>query len=141
MSRSGGRRLAEVERSAGDHEVCAYIWTCFQKRLYFSYPTGQQCFNMWDYNMSFVWDPQVHVNQDAAVTVDARTANPIPVSILIPTTPDVDTSTGWRTVHCRVPDFELVHNRVSRNDSDIPLDWLSGARAIGSNGVPQLDAR
>lgn len=115
---------------AGDYEVRAFIWTWFQKPLCFSFPTGQQCFNVWDYSMSFVWDPQIHVNQDTTVTLDARSANPIP----IPATPDSDTSTGWRhTPTCCRPEFHLVSDRVARDGSDIPWDWQSSAHAIGSN--------
>jgi hypothetical protein len=105
---------------AGNYEVRAFIDTWFQKKVCFTTSSGQQCSEVWDYDMSFVWDPQLHVNRNMSVTLDARTANPIP----IPSTPDSDTSA------CCNQNFQLVSDRVARTGEDIPWFWQSGGHYL-----------
>jgi hypothetical protein len=113
---------------AGHYDIRAFIFTPFQKTIVFQTPDGPQTETVWDYNMSFVWQPQVTINHDTTLHFDARTAKAIP----LPTTPDSDTGNGWRRpgANCCDPEFQLVTDRVSPDGSDIPWYWQSGAHAL-----------
>jgi hypothetical protein len=113
---------------AGHYDVRAFIFTPFQKTIVFQTPDGPQTETVWDYNMSFVWQPQVTIKADTTLHFDARTAKAIP----LPSTPDKDTGNGWRQPgHLDAdPEFQLVTDRVSPDGTDIPFYWDSGAHAL-----------
>jgi hypothetical protein len=116
---------------AGHYDVRAFIFTPFQKTIVFQTDDGPQTETVWDYNMSFVWQPEVTIKADTTLHFDARTAKAIP----LPSTPDKDTGNGWRQPgHLDAdPEFQLVTDRVSPDGSDIPFYWDSGAHALANN--------
>jgi hypothetical protein len=120
---------------AGRYDVRAFIFTSFQKTIVFRTPDGPQTETVWDYNMSFVWQPQVTIQHDTTLHFDARTAKAIP----LPATPDRDTGNGWMqsATYCCDPEFELTTDRVSPDGSDVPWYWESGAHALegGKSGL------
>ncbi len=118
---------------AGNYDIRAYVLTWFQKTITFITDSGPIKETVWDSSMSFVWHPQVPVQHDTTVTSDARTAK----EIAIPTTPDGDTTSGFRTdpAGCCDPEFELASDHASPNGQDIPFYWQSGAHDLDGDVV------